>query len=169
MHPGFAWCAADSAPWCICPACLCRRAGPVAESCPTLCNPTGCGPPGSSVHGAVQARAQGSCYGTSPALVGELFTSRSGKSLILPISPQGAISGLSRRGSDGDSLPPSHGDRAPWGKARGPCDQRWEWGRVWGCPAVSGVATVPWKGTEAVSARLLGWRGRHSEGDLKDS
>ena len=28
----------------------------VAPSCPTLCNPIGCGPPGSSVHGILQAR-----------------------------------------------------------------------------------------------------------------
>ena len=28
----------------------------VAHSCPTLCDPTGCSPPGSSVHGILQAR-----------------------------------------------------------------------------------------------------------------
>ena len=28
----------------------------VARSCPTLCDPLGCGPPGSSVHGVLQAR-----------------------------------------------------------------------------------------------------------------
>ena len=28
----------------------------VAKSCPTLCDPMGCGPPGSSVHGISQAR-----------------------------------------------------------------------------------------------------------------
>ena len=28
----------------------------VAQSCPTLCNPMDCGPPGSSVHGTLQAR-----------------------------------------------------------------------------------------------------------------
>ena len=28
----------------------------VAQSCPTLCNPMACSPPGSSVHGVVQAR-----------------------------------------------------------------------------------------------------------------
>ena len=28
----------------------------VAQSCPTLCNPMGCSPPGSSVHGVLQAR-----------------------------------------------------------------------------------------------------------------
>ena len=27
-----------------------------AQSCPTLCNPMDCGPPGSSVHGIFQAR-----------------------------------------------------------------------------------------------------------------
>ena len=27
-----------------------------AQSCPTLCNPTDCRPPGSSVHGTLQAR-----------------------------------------------------------------------------------------------------------------
>ena len=28
----------------------------VAQSCPTLCNPMDCSPPGSSVHGTLQAR-----------------------------------------------------------------------------------------------------------------
>ena len=28
----------------------------VAQSCPTLCDPMDCNPPGSSVHGIVQAR-----------------------------------------------------------------------------------------------------------------
>ena len=28
----------------------------VAQSCPTLCNPMGCSPPGSSIHGILQAR-----------------------------------------------------------------------------------------------------------------
>ena len=28
----------------------------VAQSCPTLCDPVGCSPPGSSVHGILQAR-----------------------------------------------------------------------------------------------------------------
>ena len=28
----------------------------VAQSCPTLCDPMDCGPPGSSVHGIYQAR-----------------------------------------------------------------------------------------------------------------
>ena len=30
--------------------------GEVAQSCPTLCNPMDCSPPGSSVHGIFQAR-----------------------------------------------------------------------------------------------------------------
>ena len=30
--------------------------GGVAQSCPTLCNPMDCSPPGSSVHGIFQAR-----------------------------------------------------------------------------------------------------------------
>ena len=30
----------------------------VAQSCPTLCNPMDCSPPGSSVHGILQARRQ---------------------------------------------------------------------------------------------------------------
>ena len=34
--------------WCVCVL--------VAQSCPTLCNPTDCSPPGSSVHGILQAR-----------------------------------------------------------------------------------------------------------------
>ena len=35
-------------PWCVCVS--------VAQSCPTLCDPMGCSPPGSSVHGILQAR-----------------------------------------------------------------------------------------------------------------
>ena len=30
--------------------------GQVAQSCPTLCDPVDCSPPGSSVHGILQAR-----------------------------------------------------------------------------------------------------------------
>ena len=33
-----------------------RDACSVAQSCPTLCNPMDCSPPGSSVHGILQAR-----------------------------------------------------------------------------------------------------------------
>ena len=36
--------------FCCCCCCL------VAQSCPILCNPTDCSPPGSSVHGILQAR-----------------------------------------------------------------------------------------------------------------
>ena len=36
--------------------CLCALAGVHAESCPTLCDPMDCGPPGSSVNGTLQAR-----------------------------------------------------------------------------------------------------------------
>ena len=59
----------------------------VAQPCPTLCDPMGCSPPGSSVHGFSQARvlewvAISSSRGssdpgterTSPALAGRLFT-----------------------------------------------------------------------------------------------
>ena len=61
-----------------------------AQPCPTLCHPTDCSPPGSSVHGILQARtlewvAMPSSTGssrpraqteslTSPALVGRFFT-----------------------------------------------------------------------------------------------
>ena len=43
----------------------------VAQSCPTLCDPTDCSPPGSSVHGILQARilewaAMPSSRGSSP-------------------------------------------------------------------------------------------------------
>ena len=43
----------------------------VAQSCPTLCDPTDCGPPGSSVRGILQARilewaAMSSSRGSSP-------------------------------------------------------------------------------------------------------
>ena len=38
--------------------CVCARAsvGSAAQSCPTLCDPTDCSLPGSSVHGILQAR-----------------------------------------------------------------------------------------------------------------
>ena len=38
------------------PGCCCCL---VTQSCPTLCNPMGCSPPGSSVHGILQARILG--------------------------------------------------------------------------------------------------------------
>ena len=37
---------------CVC-VCVCLL---VAQSCPTLCDPMGCSPPGSSVHGILQVR-----------------------------------------------------------------------------------------------------------------
>ena len=41
-------------PWsCVC---VCVRARTCAQSCPTLCDPIDCSPPGSSVHGILQAR-----------------------------------------------------------------------------------------------------------------
>ena len=33
-----------------------RKESEVAQSCPTLCDPVDCSPPGSSVHGILQAR-----------------------------------------------------------------------------------------------------------------
>ena len=33
-----------------------QEGGEVAQSCPTLCDPVDCSPPGSSVHGILQAR-----------------------------------------------------------------------------------------------------------------
>ena len=36
------------------------------QSCPTLCNPTDCSPPGSSVHGIFQARVLGGVPLPSP-------------------------------------------------------------------------------------------------------
>ena len=38
------------------PACHLLCASSVAQSCPTLCDPVDCSPPGSSVHGITQAR-----------------------------------------------------------------------------------------------------------------
>ena len=35
---------------------LCTLRVLVTQSCPTLCDPMNCGPPGSSVHGILQAR-----------------------------------------------------------------------------------------------------------------
>ena len=35
---------------------LCESESEVAQSCPTLCDPVDCSPPGSSVHGILQAR-----------------------------------------------------------------------------------------------------------------
>ena len=35
---------------------MCTFASEVAQSCPTLCNPIDCSPPGPSVHGILQAR-----------------------------------------------------------------------------------------------------------------
>ena len=36
--------------------CKKEKSGSVAQSCPTLCDPIGCSPPGFSVHGILQAR-----------------------------------------------------------------------------------------------------------------
>ena len=36
-----------------CPIAVCAKS---LQSCPTLCDPMDCGPPGSSVHGILQAR-----------------------------------------------------------------------------------------------------------------
>ena len=36
--------------------CLSKSESEVAQSCPTLCDPVDCSPPGSSVHGILQAR-----------------------------------------------------------------------------------------------------------------
>ena len=36
--------------------CVCASVGSAAQSCPTLCDPTDCSSPGSSVHGILQAR-----------------------------------------------------------------------------------------------------------------
>ena len=71
---------------CVC-VCVCVKS---LQSCPTLCDPKDCGPPGSSVHGILQARilqwimpssrgifpTQGSNlhHFTSPALAGRFFT-----------------------------------------------------------------------------------------------
>ena len=77
---------------CVC-VCVCARARACActQSCPTLCDPIDCSPPGSSVYGILQARTldwvaisslQGICptQGLNPcllrlpALAGEFFT-----------------------------------------------------------------------------------------------
>ena len=72
-----------------------------AKSCPTLCDPMDCSPPGSSVHGILQARilewvAMPSCRGSSqprdrthilcllPGQVGSLPLVPSGKSDLVP-------------------------------------------------------------------------------------
>ena len=34
----------------------CERESEVAQSCPALCDPVDCSPPGSSIHGILQAR-----------------------------------------------------------------------------------------------------------------
>ena len=49
-----------------------RPSGKPPKSCPTLCDPMDCSPPGSSVHGILQARtlewvATASCRGSSPS------------------------------------------------------------------------------------------------------
>ena len=42
-------------PWRLFPNAL-KVESEVAQSCPTLCDPVDCSPPGSSVHGILQAR-----------------------------------------------------------------------------------------------------------------
>ena len=41
---------------CVCVWCMCVCVCVVAQSYPTLCDPVNCSPPGSSVHGILQAR-----------------------------------------------------------------------------------------------------------------
>ena len=45
---------------------LCAVLRSVAHSCPTLCDPMGCSPPGSSVHGILQARSGVRCHAPPP-------------------------------------------------------------------------------------------------------
>ena len=52
----------------------------VAQSCPTLCNPMNCSPPGSSVHGISQARNTG--VGCHPLLQG-IFPTRGSNPVLL--------------------------------------------------------------------------------------
>ena len=74
----------------------------VAKSCPILCHPMDCSPPGSSVHGILQARilewvailfsrrsSQPRIEPRSPALAGGFFTTElSGKPTNVPYFPQ---------------------------------------------------------------------------------
>ena len=48
----------DTSPYGKCPRCCCL----VAKSCPTVCDPMDCNPPGSSVHGISQARILECCH-----------------------------------------------------------------------------------------------------------
>ena len=52
---------------CFCCCCL------VAQSCPTLCDPMDCSPPGSSVHGILQTRIQRSPIRSTPVVKKSLF------------------------------------------------------------------------------------------------
>ena len=66
----------------------CRKSSVlVTQSCPTLCNPMNCSPPGSSVHGILQARilewvAMPSSRGEhrSPAMQADSFLSEPAES-----------------------------------------------------------------------------------------
>ena len=63
---------------CVCAhACVCS----VAQSCPTLCNPMDCNPPGSSVHGIFQARIQEHCH----SLLQEIFLTQGLNSRLLSL------------------------------------------------------------------------------------
>ena len=42
----------------VLPSCVCVCTAQSLQLCPTLCNPVDCSPPGSSVHGIMQARIQ---------------------------------------------------------------------------------------------------------------
>ena len=58
---------------CVCTRCL--------QSCPTLCDPTDCSPPGSSVHGTIQARILELPFPPLGDLLGP------GIELVSPVSP----------------------------------------------------------------------------------
>ena len=87
-----------------CPAsCVCMWVcvwGGRAQSCPTLCNSMDCSPPGSSVHGILQARilewvaissSMGSSRPRSPTRLLNILHWQAGN---LPLSPQEALAQL---------------------------------------------------------------------------
>ena len=75
--------------------------GLVAQSCPTLCDPVACSPPGSSVHGILQARIleravnlfsrrsswprDQNCISFVSCIVGGIFTSLSHQGQLVPM------------------------------------------------------------------------------------
>ena len=138
-------------PWCVLKS---------LQSCPTLCNPVGCSPPGSSVHGIHQARilervAMPSSRGSSPPR--DRTWSPAWQADSLPLSHRGFAFLLSLFGTSVPCVSPG----SPWRGAGG--GGRWPEGEKPPNPVLAGKGRSlrpPLAAPEPASPQLSR-RGRH--------